>query len=378
MKTWPDERYTYTDPDTGAEVTRLTSHRGNSNHLYFTNNSFYDEGRRIVFQSDRDNAVNLFSMELATGEIEQLTDIAPLPYPKEYSLHTSFVDGVRATCCFFAGDSLMLLDLKTKEVREIYRMPPKYRSHITSITADGKYVLTSIFEDTSDRIVGKRDVRKIWETQPHSQILRIPVDGGAPEVLHEGIYLAHVNASPTDPDLFTFCHEGAWNQVDHRLWLMNIASGEIVRLHPCGEGEVIGHEYWYADGRHIGYHGHKPGARQLGRISWDGKDDRAWEFPFNTGHIFSRDERLIVGDGERSGRYLRLWRLMEDGYEAPRALCLHDCTFKRQRAHVHPAITPDGRAVLYTSDESGYEQVYLVRIPDDLTSLPMLDTLSKY
>ena len=85
-----------------------------------------------------------------------------------------------------------------------------------------------------------------------------------------------------------------------------------------------------------------------------------------------------MGDGERSGRYLRLWRLMEDGYEAPRALCLHDCTFKRQRAHVHPAITPDGSAVLYTSDESGYEQVYLVRIPDDLTSLPMLDTLSKY
>ena len=119
------------------------------------------------------------SLTGATGEIEQLTDIAPLPYPKEYSLHTSFVDGVRAACCFFAGDSLMLLDLKTKELREIYRKPPKHLNHISSITADGKYVLTSIIEDTTDRIVGKRDVRKIWETQPHSQILRIPVDGGA-------------------------------------------------------------------------------------------------------------------------------------------------------------------------------------------------------
>ena len=45
---------------------------------------------------------------------------------------------------------------------------------------------------------------------------------------------------------------------------------------------------------------------------------------------------------------------------------------------MHPAITPDGKSVLYTSDESGYEQVYLVRIPDNIETLPMLDTLSKY
>ena len=38
---------------------------------------------------------------------------------------------------------------------------------------------------------------------------------------------------------------------------------------------------------------------------------------------------------------------------------------------------PDGKQVLYTSDESGYEQIYLVRLPEDLTTLPMLETLSK-
>ena len=102
-------------------------------------------------------------------------------------------------------------------------------------------------------------------------------------------------------------------------------------------------------------------------------------FPFRTGHIFSQDERLIVGDGSREGRYIRLWRLLPDGtYEPPRALCLHDCSFKTQASHVHPRMTPDGRAVLYTSDAGGYNQVYLVRLPEDLTALPMLETVSRY
>ena len=72
------EKYTYTDKDTGAEITRITSYRSNSNHLYFTNNSFYDNGKRIVFASERGNAHNLFSLELESGEIEQLTDV-PAP-----------------------------------------------------------------------------------------------------------------------------------------------------------------------------------------------------------------------------------------------------------------------------------------------------------
>jgi hypothetical protein len=40
MKKYSPEKFTYREADTGAEVTRLTSWRTNSNHLYFTNNSF--------------------------------------------------------------------------------------------------------------------------------------------------------------------------------------------------------------------------------------------------------------------------------------------------------------------------------------------------
>ena len=51
MKKYPSEMYAYTDPVTGASVKRLTSYRGNSNHLYFTNNCFYDNGKKIVLRA---------------------------------------------------------------------------------------------------------------------------------------------------------------------------------------------------------------------------------------------------------------------------------------------------------------------------------------
>ena len=174
---YSSEKYTYTDAHTGAQVTRLTSWRANSNHLYFTNNCFYDNGRRIVFESDRGNAHNLFSMELESGEIEQLTDLPVLPYPKGYSLLTSFVDPINAVCCFFMEGSLTVLDIKTKELRKIYTAPKGYVNHISSITADGKYVLTSVFEDKLPDGI-EHDVRTIYNTQPHSMILRIPINGG--------------------------------------------------------------------------------------------------------------------------------------------------------------------------------------------------------
>ena len=57
--------------------------------------------------------------------------------------------------------------------------------------------------------------REYYERRPLSRIVRIEIDTGAQEVLHEDRrYLGHVNPSPTQPDLLTFCHEGPWNWID--------------------------------------------------------------------------------------------------------------------------------------------------------------------
>src|SRR5690625_7895403 len=43
---------------------------GHSHHLYFTENGWYDNYKRLLFQSDRENQTNLFSINLETGKIK--------------------------------------------------------------------------------------------------------------------------------------------------------------------------------------------------------------------------------------------------------------------------------------------------------------------
>ena len=79
------ERSVYSDRLTGIEVTRLTDYKGHSHHLYFTNPGWYDQGRRLLFSSDRDDRTNLHGVDLTSGEIEALTDLPPSPPPSETS-----------------------------------------------------------------------------------------------------------------------------------------------------------------------------------------------------------------------------------------------------------------------------------------------------
>ncbi len=384
MKTYKSEKFSYIDKNTGAEVTRFTSWRTNSNHLYFTNNCFYDNGKKLVFASERDNAPNLYSLDIASGEISQLTDLPVPSYPNNNFLQLTYVDAIYKRAVFFSERKLFALDIESKQVKEIYSVPAGYFNHIASIGADGKYAYTSVYEDVRDRRRGTT-LQDTFDAHPHSMIMKIAIDGSGSECVHEeNNFIAHVNASPTDPDKLTFCHEGFWEQVDHRLWALDLKTHELRRLHECREREAIGHEYWFADGERIGYHGivdsnrvgptdeQLLGISQLGAVNFDGTRDKAYEFPYNMGHIFSQDEKLIIGDGGREGKYLRLWQLTENGYSEPRALCMHNCTFKMQQSHVHPRTTPDGKSVLYTSDESGYNQLYIVKIPEKIESLPLL------
>jgi len=101
---------------------------------------------------------------------------------------------------------------------------------------------------------------ELWAARPHSMIVRVDVDAGASEVIHEErCWCMHFNASPRLPNIMTFCHEGPWNKVAHRIWGLDLDSGRAWKIRPTGDGECVGHEYWMPDGEHIGYHGHAGG-----------------------------------------------------------------------------------------------------------------------
>lgn len=374
---YASEIKSYADHESGATVRQLTNHRAHSHHFYFTNSGWYADGSKLLVSSDRGNATNLYGIDLASGEITQLTDLTPLPLPREVEFLRACVNPTKNETYFWYGLDLVALDLTSLESHVIYRMEEGWDVSMINCSADGAFVYASISEDLSDRIRvdylrGYVGFAETWEAKPLSRIIRAATDGSGGEVMYEEKYwIGHVNTSPTKPNILTFCHEGPWHRVDNRIWGFDTETGKAWKIRePKAEGENVGHEYWFADGERIGYHGQLPdGSKHLGHCRYDDTEHVENAFPGQTGHIHSNDEHLIVGDG---GKVVRLWKWNGERYEGPRILCRHDSSSKIQQLHVHPRFSADGSKVCFTTDVSGYGNVYLVDVPE-FESLPEIE-----
>jgi oligogalacturonide lyase len=377
---FPAEWHTFADLQTGVKVRQLTAHKGHSHHLYFTNPGWYGGGRKLLFGSDRGNRTNLFGIDLESGEITQLTDMDQPPPPAETSFLFASKNPRRDEVYFWQGRDLLALDLDALEERLLYRAPDGFMTNMTNVTADGRYVCTAFFEDLSGRfpvdlLHGYVGFSEYWEAMPLSRIVRIDTGrGGGETVFEERYWIGHVNTSPALPHILTFCHEGPWHRVDQRIWGLDMATGRAWKIRPAGPGEVVGHEYWFADGQRIGYHGRGPdGAAFYGCVRYDNTERLEAPFPAGSNHFHSNGLDLIVGDGSAQAPQLLLWRFRDGRFEGPRVVLTHRCSFHTQILHVHPRFSPDGRQILFVSDAGGYGNLHLIDTPDFDTLPPVAE-----
>jgi oligogalacturonide lyase len=374
----PPEGRTYQDPETGVTVRQLTDRRCHSHHLYFTNSGLWDDGRRLVIGSDRNEARNLYSVDLDSGRVTQLTDL-----PAEAALHSqgTFLNPVRDEAYFVAGRKLTALDLRSGARRELFETPEGYRPGNLSCTADGKLVCHVAQQDLSGQIRmdlghGYVGFAEYSAARPHCVIHGIDTDDGeARKLYEEHFWLGHINTSPAVPNVLTFCHEGPWGEIEQRMWALDIDTGQARPLRRQTPEEAIGHEYWFADGQRVGYHGRRGGTHLFGFVRWDNTGGVEFAFPHASTHFHSLDEHLVVGDGSRADPYLLLWRLRDGQFEGPRRLLRHRASFQVQILHVHPRMfrgADGGLRVVYTADHNGYGNVFVADVPD-FESLPEAD-----
>lgn len=377
---WPAEDESFTDPNTGARVRRLTGYPGaDDTHLYFTEDGWYDDGRRLLFRSDRSGTEQLYSVDLETGLITQVTDLDG--FHAEVS-----VDHERETLYLWVADSLVRFDLSRLRVTDVlYEAPAGYDAGSLSVNADGSAVYFAVGE-TVDLPGERSSFDERFEARPHAKICSVPTDGGEATVLREVDRWAdsHVNASPTRPELFVYCEEGPWARVDHRIWSVNAETGETWKIREVPEDGGVGHEYWMRDGERIGYHGSlkDPQGRErvadpepfVGSERFDGTDRRETDLPdrvYALTHTHANSPALHVCDGTFNDLpYSLLYRWDDDAgeYEGPRTLATVD--WGSESPHPHSRFSPDGSTVVFDSDRyDGSSDVFLVEVPE-FESLP--------
>ena len=375
-----DPKFTYADTYSNRNIQRLTDYLGHSNHFYFTDPCWFNNNRSFVFTSQRENSGNLFRYDLDDGKITQITDLNTKSRPG------GIVSAINNAAYFWHGRQLIELNLETLAERIIHEqegnMAPRGRANPT---ADGKYICThfqeEIPEDGPSISFAYSRFVEYFEKKPFSQIVRIEVETGKLDVIHEdNRYLGHINTSPSQANILTYCHEGPWARIDQRIWGLNIQTGETWKIRDQkGQNIRVGHEYWFDNGEHIGYHGSPregSGNHVFGFIKYDNTDHREVNFPFHSTHFHSLDETMMVGDGNSVGSpnakpFIQLFKWDGEQYIGPKILSYHRSTFNDQHAHCHPRFTPDGKSILYSSDLTSYANMYLAKI-GDFDTLPDL------
>lgn len=371
-KTYHSELAQEKDKTTGMEVIRLSDDMGDTIHPYFTQPLISADGKILLVESNRTGIWQLYSLEMNTGLITQLTD------DPDIEPHRSCLDPERLVAYYFSGQVLKSAELSTLRTEQIYVTPEGFQPAILSITADGRYLAFSYSERLS---TGTGQAYSTFSERffqrPRSVIVRIDLQEQKVEALWgECEWISHVNISPVDPDLVLFCHEGPGILV-WRLWMVRASTHEVwPLLEDRPYLEWVTHEYFTKSGKVAAQWGVRSSPASEDWVWYDltlnpdGTDLRKFRYPGpRPGHTQADPiERLFVGDRacptpdfEDGENFIGLIRHVGDRAEV-KLLCRHGSSWQSQKAHPHPIFTPDGHRVVFTSDRGGGCNVYVTAV----------------
>jgi oligogalacturonide lyase len=393
-QTWKSEMREFKDEKTGRAILKLTA-TGNNYHLYFTENSFDAVKNEIIFLSDRDTGedksphedphYNLFRMDLDSGEITQITD-EPQD-PTGGGTQTGRVESVTKTpdseiIVYKSGNRIRKLDTRTGETITIFE-GTGYNLGAPSIAPNRRYVVFCRNEKVNvKRGPNYTGFKDRFYLVKDGRITLAYLDGsGWFDVFKDTHQVGHFQFCPIDSTLGSYCHEGPWNLVTQRMWLLDFVSREAKPCFRQTEIDSVGHEFWTRDGyiffdnRGPGHDGTITSDRTqavatdvavkeqhdfvpfVGLADRNGEMVRKIEMPFYCNHYHANpDNTILVGDDVDD-----LVLIDISGEKATlEVLCNHKTSWHTQSAHCHPTWSWDGRRILYASDYGGKINLYLI------------------
>lgn len=383
-QTWPSEQREFKDERTGRTIRQLTS-VGNNVHLYFTENSFDASNDAIIFSSDRASGAdraphdsphyNLFRMELGTGIITQITD-----EPESVGSVTKTPDS--KIIVYSMGKSIRALDTSTGKITTAYTENDNYSVGAPSIARNRRYIAFCRNEKVDvPRGPNYAGFKESFYRIKDGRVTLAYLDGsGAFDVYKDTHWLGHFQFCPDDSTIGSFCHEGPWNLVNQRIWLLDFVAREARPCFRQDEQDAIGHEFWTHDGllffdnRGPGHDGTITSDRTqavatevavnqntmipfVGLADRRGNTVRQIDMPYYCNHYHANpDNTVLVGDDVDD---LVLIDISGDTARLELFVGNHGTSWHTQSSHCHPTWSWDGSRILYASDRDGKVNLYL-------------------
>jgi oligogalacturonide lyase len=384
-QTWPSEMSEFKDEKTGRTIRKLTA-QGNNVHLYFTENSFDSQKNEIIFLSDRASGAdkapherphyNLFRMNLDSGEMTQLTDERQAAGSVTKTPDSEII-------VYRTGKFMKKLEPRSGEIKVIYEETGNFNAGSASIARNRRYVAFGRNEDMKvmdgPNYTGFKDRFYLIKD---GRITLAYLDGsGWFDVFKDTHQVGHFQFCPDDSTIGTYCHEGPWNLVTQRIWLLDFVAREAKPCFRQNEYDSVGHEFWTQDGfiffddRGPGHDGTITSDRTqavakdvqvnqnamtpfVGLADRQGNVVKRIDMPFYTNHYHANpDNSILVGDDVDD-----LVLVDISGKEAKLSvLCNHKTSWHTQTSHCHPTWSWDGSRILYASDFGGRVNLYMVR-----------------
>ncbi|MDN5284611.1 MAG: hypothetical protein JWR38_885 [Mucilaginibacter sp.] len=370
-KPMPDE---WIDKDTGHKLIRLVRREGENGSFYFNNNPFVPqknhEGDLMVFSGKTDKGFQLFTVNLKTLKIEQLTDCK--------KVSGEMVCAKTREAFYQSGDSVFAVNVNTHKTRFIYAFAPDFKGRVGTVNADGTFMACVKATGEQEREIlakypEKHDFfNRIYDAHIQHTLYVLDVKHKILKQIHqENEWTNHLLFSPTDPDNLSYCHEGPWEKVD-RIWNINIRTGDNKLLHKrTMVNEIAGHEFFSPLGNTEWFDLQKPKGQTFflaGINMKTGKEDHIYQMDRNEWSIHfnvTRDEQTFAGDGgdprqvakAPNGQWIYLFKPDGDHFKSEKLV-----NMKNQNYHLEPNVhfSPDEKWVIFRANFEGHEGVYAV------------------
>lgn len=329
-----------------------------------------DDGDQMVFYGETATGMQLFTLNLKTLDIRQLSN-------RPGRIRGEIVSQKRREAFYQYLDKIYAVNIDTGHEHEVATLPDELPGWVSTINSDGT-LLAGTFAKGRREILEKYPRKsdyfeRIFEANLPAKLFTIDIATGKVTIIHEEkAWLNHLQFSPTDPKLLMYCHEGPWHKL-HRIWLINVETRATQKIHErTVDREIAGHEFWSPDGQTIWFDLQIPRGETFFLAGYDlataretryGLTRNEWSVHYN----ISPDETLFCGDGgdrtsvaqAADGKWLHLFEPSGNKLRSTRLASLNRHDYDLE-PNTH--FSPDGRWIIFRSNMHGVAHIYALAL----------------